>query len=105
MTPKITKPKDSIGALYAFWPGSDYPYFLCGEITRMHESGMIETKEYGPGSTVRPVLIVPINRGRRIKDVLRALEQDYRKSQSKLKADFMQSLADQLPELAETRRR
>lgn len=102
MTAKKEAP---IGTLFAFWSYGDYPYFCCGEVTRMHESGMVETKEYGPGSTVRPVLLVPLNTGRRLKDKLKMLEQDHRKALSELKRQFEQALIDTVPELAETRKR
>ena len=69
-----SKKEAPVGTLYAFWPYDQYPYFCCGEVTRMHESGMVETKEYGPGSTVWPVLLVPLNAGRRLKDKLQFLQ-------------------------------
>lgn len=105
MTPKITKPKDSIGALYAFWPYDQYPYFCYGEVTRMHESGAVVTKEYGEGNWWRPVLVVPLKAGLQLKEKLQSLERAYKEDVTRLKKTADERLLNHVPELATTRKR
>jgi len=102
MTAKKEAP---VGTLYAFWPYDQYPYFLCGEVTKMHESGAVETVGFGPGHRFMPVLIRPLNAGLRLREKLDVLREDYRAAHLAVEKDFKERLAAHVPELAETRRK
>jgi len=56
--------------LYAFWSYDKFPYVLGGTVTKMHDDGTVETKEYGQGSCFTPIKIVPFKAGIIIKQDL-----------------------------------
>jgi hypothetical protein len=93
MTKKLTES----AAQFAFWNYDQYPFFLGGTVTHMREDGLIQTKEYGPGHWFRPVLIVPEETGKIMKNTLRHLEEDYCKAQKALAKEFAEKLAKQCP--------
>jgi hypothetical protein len=68
---KFTQVVDS---LYAFWEYDQPPYYCGGIITRMNQDGLVETEGFGKGSWFRPVSIVPIQTGQKIKEALELMQ-------------------------------
>ena len=52
--------------LFAFWSYHNgyFDTFLGGEVTNVYENGNVEIKEYGSGSSFKPVKILPLEIGR-----------------------------------------
>lgn len=78
----------------AFWQYDRYPYLLCGTITAMREDGLVKTKEFGQGSLFRPVLILPIDTGLKLKSELERLEQEHIKETKELLLKSKEKLAE-----------
>jgi hypothetical protein len=65
---------------YAFWKYDLFPFVLGGEVTKMHEDGLVETVGFGPGARFRPFLLLPLNAGQRLREKLDSLESEERKA-------------------------
>lgn len=52
--------------LFAFWTYNNgyFDAFLGGEVTNVYENGNVEIKEYGAGSSFKPVKILPLEVGK-----------------------------------------
>lgn len=101
----MTDPKPtSVEKLYAFWSYDTYPYFLCGTITKMNDDGLVSIKEFG-GARFKPVLILPVNAGKRLKEKLAFLEKTYRDDMKILQKTAEERLLNHIPELADTRKK
>lgn len=71
--------------MYAFWRYDQFPFVLGGTVTNMLPNGNVETKEYGTGTTgFTPILIVPLEQGKKIAEGLTNLRQEYRRRQDSL---------------------
>jgi len=66
--------------LFAFWRYDLYPFILCGEVTRVTDTGAVETVEYGKGFLFQPILIVPYDVGTKMRERLRDLAADEREA-------------------------
>jgi len=102
--PNQTGAKDTIGPLFAFWPYDQYPYFCCGEVTRIRDDGLAAIKEFG-NALFKPVLILPLSAGRQLKEKLQFLELTYREETVCLRKTADERLLNHVPELAATRKR
>lgn len=87
---------------YAFWRYDKYPFFLGGTITKMHDTGTVETKEFGRGRYFRPVLIVPKKTGLEIQKTLERLERERDKAVKTLNSSFVRKLREAIPLLEES---
>lgn len=63
--------------LYAFWRYDLYPYVLGGEITKIKDDGRVETVGYGPGTTFKPFLILPLLPGRKLMMSIKELTREH----------------------------
>lgn len=55
--------------LYAFWRYDQFPYVLGGTVTKIHDNGTVEIKEW-QGFCFTPIKIVPLKAGMIIKQDL-----------------------------------
>lgn len=58
----------------AFWRHDQYPYLLCGTVTKTLSNDYVETKEYGAGTTIKPCLILPFEKGCELRNELQELQ-------------------------------
>jgi len=93
-----------VGTLFAFWPYDQYPYFCCGEVTRIRDDGLAAIKEFG-NALFKPVLILPLSAGKQLKAKLQFLEHTYREETANLRKTADERLLNHVPELAATRKR
>lgn len=98
------KSDEPVQTLYAFWDYDTYPYFLCGTVTKMRDDGLVSVKEFG-GAMFKPVLILPVNAGKRLKEKLDFLDVQYRNEMTSIRRTAEERLLNHIPELAETRKR
>lgn len=83
----------------AFWTYSYFPFLLSGEINKVKEDGMCQTKEYGPGHYFKPYLIMSNKKGLKLKkeldklyyqrdNELKKVTEEYQKKLSILLKDY-----------------
>jgi len=75
MPPRPIENKVPLPKLYAFWKLGCFPYVLGGEIVRWRDDGCVETKEYGPGLWWKPIKILPVEAGKKLRAELEALKE------------------------------
>lgn len=85
--------------LMVFWlnSGGIHPV-LCGTIDGWTEEGRAKVKEYGPGFSVKPLLILPKSAGVKKKDLLIKLEAEHRDAVNEMQNKFAKKLYDIIPE-------
>lgn len=72
-----TKGIVDVSDLFAFWRYDLFPFWLGGTVVRMSENGSVETKEFGKGYWFKPYFIVPVSKGRMLKEKLDALRAEH----------------------------
>ena len=85
--------------LFALWKYDLFPYLLGGTVTKLHDNGIIETEEYGMGNCFKPVIILPVNEGRRILNQLDKIRDDYLSERAKLAQTYHIKLKTEFPGL------
>lgn len=78
--PKKDPPTPAAPSLYAFWHYDQYPYVCGGPITKMSNTGIVETRNYGPGFTFKPFLVLPLAAGEAKMAELQNLSTGYRRA-------------------------
>lgn len=85
--------------LFAFWRYDSFPYVLGGHVTKMSESGLVETKEYGRQQWFRPIILLPKNTGEKIQSELRKLRDEKYKADAECCRKFLEKATKILPEI------
>lgn len=83
--------------LFAFWDHGSYPYKLGGPITKIHDNGMVETVNFGIGNTFRPVLILPLEAGKKINERLKGLDREHAQELKQFHSDAKRYLQKEFP--------
>lgn len=78
--------------LFAFWAYAHFPYYLGGHVTKVCPGGLVETAEYGPGSTFRPVLTLPAAEGRVLAEDLAVIRGEKLKAQNEFDREWDKKL-------------
>jgi hypothetical protein len=72
--------------LFAFWKYDQFPFVLGGEATIMNDDGTVYVPAYQ--GTVRPVKMLPVDAGKKVKDDLDKLTSEYSLAMSDLTKEF-----------------
>lgn len=99
-----SKSGSGVETLYAFWNYDTYPYFLCGTVAKMDDDGLVSIKEYG-FARFKPVLILPVNAGKRLQKKLDFLRDTYQSELRIMRRTAEERLLNHIPELADTRKK
>lgn len=76
---------------FAFWKYDGFPYLLGGTVTKMDDTGRVETKEYGKGFWFMPVKILPVNAGKRMLAKLEELRKKHSVAEKEFRATWKQA--------------
>ncbi len=83
--------------LYAFWSYDLFPYVLGGEIKDMREDGLVLIEAYH--SWFKPILILPFEKGQKIREELKKIERSYKNEIEKVRKNKLAEVIDVCPQL------
>ena len=80
--------------MIAFWRNDRFPYCLWGTVTKFDEfnNDFVETKEYGVGRFVKPILIVSEDFAKPLIDQLSQLKGDRTREEDELYTRYREKL-------------
>lgn len=84
--------------LFAFWPYDYFPYVLGGTVTKIHDNGRVEIKEYGSGYSFEPIKILPYKAGLALYQKVKLLKEEYEKTSRDLREKKEKELVCMMPE-------
>lgn len=78
--------------LFAFWKYDLFPYFVGSEIDRINPDGTVHSITFC--GSCKPVIILPIEQGEKLKEQLEVLKGEFRSDEQELKIKYKQKLKD-----------
>ena len=78
--------------LFAFWKYDTFPYILGGEISDLNEQGFVYIDSYQ--GWFKPILILPLDEGKRIKSRLISIEKSYNLERKRLKESKIEDILE-----------
>lgn len=72
---------------YAFWKYDSVPYLLGGEVIEFRPDGQVSVKGY-TGTLFKPVKVVPLSKGIKLKNELERAEAVYREKHRSILAEL-----------------
>jgi hypothetical protein len=79
--------------LMAFWKYDLFPYFLSGEIAKIHDDGFVEPTAYG-GMRFRLLKVLPFEVGQSLKDKIDKIVVEDQRSRDELRKNSLRRIAD-----------
>ena len=76
--------------LFAFWKYATFPFVIGGEITRMLDNGMVETKQFGKGMFFEPFKILPLKEGEKKLAAFKRLKHEYDLSHTQFREEWFE---------------
>lgn len=77
--------------LFGFWRYDSYPYILGASIERFTPGGYIVPADFG-GRCYKPILILPFNEGKILRERLKNLEVGYERAEKEMRAGWIEAL-------------